>query len=490
VDGAAEKAATRSPSWGPIVLAGAMPLGLALLAAPLAATSPPLVLLGLIIGAVAVAVVAHPPLAAYLLLATTPLLVGIDRDKVLPMVRPNEAVALLLGGALLARGLYGAIARRTVTVRPGRVELSLLLLAVTGSLLPLLSMLARGREVTQDDLLYGLTLWKYLAIYLLTRASVRTPGQVRICLRICLATAAAVAIIAILQALELFDVPNLLAAWYAPFDDAGALAINRGTSTLSNAQATADVLVFNLAIASAWLAAGATGRPALVGASLLFVVGIVATGTFSGLVGLLVALIAVGLLTGRFARILGAVVPLAAAAGLALRPVLASRLEKISPEKAVPSSWIGRVENLRTYFWPEFKQDFSNMVLGVRLSARIPAPEAWRRYIFIESGYTWLLWTGGIPFLAAFVWFAWTTMRVTAWVARNQNDAIGVAAIASFAALCVTTTLMLVDPHLTLRGSADLSFPLLALALTAFRGRGATRTVPLSVSSEKKGGPS
>ena len=67
--------------------------------------------------------------------------------------------------------------------------------------------------------------------------------------------------------------------------------------------------------------------------------------------------------------------------------------------------------------------------------------------------------------LLAFFYFLWTTIGSVSRVARSRTDAIGVAAIASFTALVVTAVLMIFDPHLTLRGVADLSFTLLALAL-------------------------
>jgi hypothetical protein len=127
-----------------------------------------------------------------------------------------------------------------------------------------------------------------------------------------------------------------------------------------------------------------------------------------------------------------------------------------------------RYDNLRLFVWP---QVFSgeNWLFGVRPSARIVADVAWGPYIFIESGHTWLLWTGGIPFFLSFLLFMWVAVRTTAAIARSRRDSVGVAATASFASLLALFVLMSFDVHLTLRGTADMLFSLLALA-TAVRG--------------------
>jgi hypothetical protein len=182
------------------------------------------------------------------------------------------------------------------------------------------------------------------------------------------------------------------------------------------------------------------------------------------------------LLARRFTRLGVLVLGVAPIAGLVFRPVVAARLSDIDPATGLPESWIFRLRNLRTHFWPELFSNF-NFVLGVRPSARIRAPESWRDYVWIESGHTWLLWTGGIPLFLAFWWFLVVSLRRTAQVARARADAIGIAALASFSGLCVIAVLMILDPHLTLRGTADLLFALLALACTtasAGRERGTT----------------
>lgn len=409
----------------------------------------------------------HPPIAAYVLISTTPLIAGMDRGAVLPLLRPNEAVALLLGAALAARGVLRLVHQGCRLPRLRTTDGSLLLLVFTGSLLPLVWRAARGADMTSDDVFYGMALMKYFALYLLVRTSVRTEQHVRRCLWLSVAAGSIVAIVGILQALNLFGVPGLLAAHFAPYGDEGVLYLGRGSSTLSHAQAMGSVMAFNLAIVGGLLAKGSSKYTLLVLAGSLFLFGALASGQFSGAVALFVAIGAVGFVTRSLHRAVVLSLPSLSAAAVALRPVIERRLRGFSTPAGVPGSWVGRLENLRTYFWPELKTNF-NYALGVRPAARVPSTYP-GQYVFIESGHTWLFWTGGIPLFVAFFLFLWTNMGATARIARRRADAIGVAGVASFAALAVLAVLTVFDPHLTLRGAADLNFALLALAHTAYR---------------------
>ena len=111
---------------------------------------------------------------------------------------------------------------------------------------------------------------------------------------------------------------------------------------------------------------------------------------------------------------------------------------------------MGRIHNLTGYFWPELFSG-GRFVLGVRSAARVPAPDQATGFVWIESGYTWLLWSGGIAFLLAFIWFVVVTMRWAVRLARHRMDEVGVAALVVTVALVVIAALMVVDPHLTYR---------------------------------------
>jgi len=439
-------------------------LTLAALCGVLSVVVSPVVVVGLVATvSLLVAVAAVPPIGAYVMLATTPLITGIDRGAVLPLLRPSEAVAGLVASGLVVRGLVELARGARPRIRPTAVDLSLLSFAIAGSVIPLLWMAARGRTITSDDVFHALQLWKYVAVFFIVRLSIRTEREVRRCLLVALAPMCIVAVVAILQSLSLFGVPDLLARVYAPEENPQVLNGARGSSTLSSSLAVGDVMVYCLAISGAWAIRGGFRRSALLGLSVLFAFGAMASGQYSAFIAMGVGLVALGAITGRLRMLLGSSIVLLPVVAAAMWPVIATRLDGFDTLVGLPPSWVGRWQNLTTYFWPQLG-DF-NWLLGVRPSARIAAPESWREWIWIESGHTWLLWAGGVPLFVAFFVLLWFALRRTAAVARARDDAIGVAAAAAFTALCVVAVLMTLDPHITLRGSADLLFSLLALAL-------------------------
>lgn len=192
----------------------------------------------------------------------------------------------------------------------------------------------------------------------------------------------------------------------------------------------------------------------------LFLFGVLAAGEFSSVLGLLAAAIPIAFVVGG-KRVLSFALPGLAGGALVLRPVISTRLEGFQTATGLPVSWQGRLNNLRTYFWPQFSN--FNWILGVRPAARVPSTTQAFGYVWIESGYTWLLWGGGVPLLASYVAFLWIGMR-RAWQLTRIPDAVGVAALGVLAILASEVVSMIFDPHITYRGSADAIFATLALA--------------------------
>lgn len=443
-----------------VLLGVAVVLGVALALEPYVAA-------GVAVGTgLLVLVVVRPVAGAAMVIVASLLLAGIDRGALVPLLRPQEAVLglVLVGLAIrLAAGVVSPRARLPVWF--DRVDVAIVFMAFSASILPLAFMLIRDRPIEGEDILYGLQLWKLYAVFLAVRIAVRTPEDVGRCLWIAMGAAVVVGMIGLLQSLGLAGVQDFLEQHFKPEEqDAASFDLTRATSTVSSPFAVGDTMIFSAAIAAGLFVRGHPRRTLLAGLVGLFLLSAVSAGQFSIAIGIVVAVAAFGLISRRLGRSLAALLVLAVVAGVVLQPVIQNRLRSFDNSAGVPKSWEGRIENLDVFFLPPLMSE-ANWLTGVRPAARVPAPEPWREYVYIESGHVWLLWTGGITLLIAFAAFLAVAMTRAARVARARGDPIGAAGAASFTALAVVAVLMVLDVHLTLRGAGELSFWLLGLAL-------------------------
>lgn len=423
-------------------------------------------------------IAAFPALAAYMWLVLAPLIVGIARGDGLMVLRPNEALLFLLVAGLGLNLGWKFLRGELQLPRFQRLDTAMVLLVFTGSVLPLLVRYGRGLDVSTDDVLYSFVFIKYLLLYAVFRLTIVTQAQVATSLKLILAAGFVVALIGLLQVSGQFGVADLLGRFYdAPFEGSSGASLLRGSSTLASSFGLADTMAMCLAMALAWLAEKNRQLVWLLPAGALYVGGCIAAGSFSGMIGLGVVFVTVGLMTGRLLALAAVAVPAVAVALAAVWPVVAARLDGFDSYQGLPHSWIGRLANLQTFFWPEVTSGI-NWLVGVRPAARVAAPERWREWVYIESGHTWFLWVGGLPLLVAFLWFTWVLLRDTA---RREPGAAWSATVArrsAFAATLMIFVLTLFDPHLTVRGTADLFFPLIALAIVPGASRPATGARP------------
>jgi hypothetical protein len=437
-------------------------VGAALALVPVAVAVPLRLLLLVPVAAGLVALAyARPAWAAYTLLFLTPLTAGINRGTYLPVLRLHEALGLLFGAGVALRAAVHLLRGYRWRPRVTALDAGILAMAVTSSVLPLLWMAARGLAPTTEDLLYAATMWKFYGLFVLVRACVRTDAQIRRCLQVSIAANAIVAVVAMVQSLHGGRVAQVILQIYATEEPRGA-AEGRGTATLASSIAVGDVMAISLAICLVWLLRERAHRLVLGGLVLLFAFGGLASGQFSGLFAVVVAVFAVAVVTGYMRRLLFAMVPMALVGAVVLRPVAEKRIVDFDIGTGLPHSWAVRLDNLRLYVWPEVFHG-QNWLFGVRPSSHIRIDASWGPYIYIESGHTWLLWTGGIPLVVAFLAFTWAALRATGPVARAGRGPLGVAATGAFAGVLIVFVNMSFDPHISMRGVADLLFALLGM---------------------------
>ncbi len=416
----------------------------------------------------------RPVFATYAYLGTLPLIAGIDRGNLIPLVRPNEALlVVLLAGALLGGYLRWCRGDR-VALQLHQLDIPVGVFLLMLTVWPLLSLMLRGQTPATSDLAAVLPVCKLVAIYLLVRFSVTTEAQLVRCFRLIIWPGAVVAVIAILQTLHVGPVVSMLQAVWTPDSNAAALA-ERGTTTLGSPIATGDYIIICLTLVICCGARGLLDRRERLALGLVLGAGVLAAGQFSTWIS---AVVAAGLILWRFGTVRHHsmrflwLVPVALVVGA---PALIGRLQGFG-DYGVPLSWVGRWNNLSNFYLPRF--GFINVLLGVSPNSVLPAPERWREVIYLESGYLELLWIGGIPLLAAFIWLSVAVLRRTgklmaqsgtqsrvqsAGQSGGQSGATVTAASALWVCWWFVLILTVLDPHLTLRGTGDVLFMLMGI---------------------------
>jgi hypothetical protein len=428
-----------------------------------------------VLGALTLLVWSRPTVAAYLIVGVTPLVVGIDRGTVIPVLRPNEALVAVLVGILCCRLAVNAMSGRVIELpRLLPVEWAFVAMAVASSVVPVAWLTAQGIQLTGDDVSYSLVMWKYLAVYAVVRLTVTDKSDVCRLIHIILATSSIVGIVAVLQVFNLFGVREPLARWYVTLGHEDALDLPRAGSTVSLPAAMADLMVLTACLAIGMWFLDRRRRPWYGAVIAVCVIAVFAAAEFSSVLGLIIATITVAATLRRKALVAYAAAGLGAVVVL-MWPIIETRLQGFHTTSGFPDSWVGRWHNLQLYFWPELKSGSGwNFLMGVRPAARVPVPGQATGFVWIESGYLWLLWGGGLALLGSFVFFVVSAIQLTARAARELVDEVGVVALAVFTGVVVMTVLMTLDPHLTYRGSADCLFSLLAVCAAAAARRAST----------------
>ncbi|NMI00272.1 hypothetical protein [Pseudonocardia acidicola] len=407
----------------------------------------------------------RPVFAVYAYMATLPFLGGIDRGTLIPLVRPSEGLlALLTLGA--AVGYYVRYLRgERIEWRWHPVDRPLLAFLLLSTVWPLVSYMLQGQMPQSSDYAAILPVCKLVGLYLLVRLAVVSEDQMVRMSRVIVWPGAALAVIAILQTLNFGPVVSLLETyWASPGDDPQAIT-ERGSATLASPIATGDYIVISLVLLIILSMRGRLGRREGLALGLILGTGVLAAGQYSIWI---CAVVAGWMLLRRYPRLRPRVVrllPAAVVVCLVGAPAVIARIGEFQGT-GLPVSWLGRIDNLSNFFLPRF--DPLHIAIGVAPNPVLQAPETWRDVIYLENGYLYFLWIGGLPLLAGFAWLTVVVLRHLRGTAVRAAMP-GAYAAALYIVWWVLLIVTVIDPHLEQRGTGDLIFAM--LAMTVGRGR-------------------
>jgi hypothetical protein len=401
----------------------------------------------------------RPVLAIYIYLATLPIIAGIDRGTLVPLLRPNEALLLLLLAGAVTGGYVRLVGGAPLHFRLGKCDISFAAFVILATAWPIASMLVRGMTPSFADVAAVVPTCKLAALFVLARTTVRTSGQALWCIRLIIGGGSVIAAVAILQTLGIGPVVALLERWW-PVGSGGASIEARGTTTLTNAIATGDYILIGLLLLTTAGVRSLVSKWTQFGAAFILVAGLLAAGQFSTWLGAIVAgaLVLWRLPTARISAL--RLAPILGVAALIGAPALLGRLAEFS-EGALPRSWLVRWDNVTYLYLPKLAAN-AGFLVGVTPDSTVVPPDTWRDIVYLESGYLHLLWVGGLPLLIGFVMLSWVVLTSTSRLS-SYADAVGACAAALFIAWSVVVLLSIFDPHLFLRGAGDLLFTLFGI---------------------------
>lgn len=398
-----------------------------------------------------------------------PFIAGVPRGELIPLVRLNEVLQFgLLGlGVLIAITGYAAGRRWRFEIAP--VDWWMFAVAFCGSFLPLASLLARGESFDFDSVVESMALFKYFLLYLLARTALRSTTDVAAVMMAVLVATTGVAGLALLEGFGVGPTGGITRSIVS--DGQAGAGEGRAYTMLGSAISTGAVLAMSAAVVYGLVITRRHVAP--LGVLGVVMLGVLATGQMTSLLAIVVVL-GVAALHYRVAIksiIIG--VPVLLGAGLVAMPIIEQRLADSAGRSVIPQSWLIRWANVTELYWPSISD--GGWIIGVDPDTVLVPPDTWRAEVFLESGYLWMLWVGGLPLLLCFCGFliaAWRSCNV-----ETTDPTIEVARVTARCAIVFMVVFNIIDPHLSLRGGADLLYVLVPAAL-AF--------APLTVSSERQ----
>lgn len=422
----------------------------------------PLLGLGATVGIAFCAVaLSRPMVLCYLMVTAVALTGGVERGRLLPVLRPNE-VGLLLSAALAVGALI--MKRRREVQVPGHVVAAVAALITGTVLIPGLSYLQRGTELTAEATLGLLAPLQYVLLFWLFAAVPGRESDRRRLIHVMLLCGTVVAAVGLMQAAGVTSVAGLLNEWYGSSHTARAIEAARVTSLMAAWNGLGVFCMANIVVAWAVLpwTCKPFGRLNAIIAVCLSAACLLASGSFAGALGAIMGVATIEVLAERGQR----AVPLLLAAGTAavgiavlwslLEPLLVRRLNyQFGSGAMVPRTLDFRFQVWREVFWPAIRE---NPVWGVE--PMIPENSAWHAF---ESEYILLLFRSGVVGLVGHL--AWVAVTL-AWLKQKLRRSAGLTravVTAGIALLVVLSVSGLTNAVFRFSGTADYLWMSLAL---------------------------
>jgi len=427
--------------------------------------------LALLLAAVPLAALAvrYPRAACYIFVVLFPLTVGIPRSRFgIPGLRLGEVLLLLACAAVVMHALL----QRPWRLMFDEIDVAMLFIVLTGTIVPLLMMQARGQELTADAVNIFLGPLKYYLIYRLIRAVVQSREHVHSIIRAWFIASTVVALVAIGESLNFPGVRDFLhnnymsestklyitQSWRNPVLYRATSVFDGSWNTLGSYSSFTIILAVYYGqtqqrISMLWL------TPII----MLNSVALAISGNFASIAGLLGSLIAATIFLRRVPRGMVPIIISVALASVVFSSFFQARISQqfnnTTGDVVLASTFTDRIQLWVDQFLPVLEGQY---LLGV--GPELP-PEVW--WGTEESQYLFLLFKGGILYLLSYLLWIVLGVRVAIRAIRTPDL---LARMLGYTALCMLLALVYMgisNAYATYTASITALWIVLALASTA-----------------------
>ena len=379
----------------------------------------------------------RPAVGCALLAVAVPLTAGLGRGTVIPMLRPNEALALIVLAGLATNHLW----RPRPLVFTG-LDLIVAGFALAEVLIPWLFLFLGTTPAGQDAWRTVLSPLQYLVVYLLFSRSDPTPRILRVTLNLVMLASVLVAVVAVAELLN-GSARAFVGAYFPTPPWPSWDAVYRPASLLGHYSAVGGFALMNCVLALALATNRLPGFDArwlsLVMAA--NVAALLASETWAPLVTLPIATLVVLIHSRRVPLHLLAVMGALGVCLLLLWPVLAGRVDQEQlflggPGLHLPASMETRIRYWEEFFLPAAAHHFW-LGTGTTLPSEVPQQLA----LNVDNEYLFALFRAGVSGIVLLIG-TFAALIVVAWHERSSPDAmtraLGAACAASVVAIAVT----------------------------------------------------
>ncbi len=417
-----------------------------------------------------VLVAPRPVLIVYGLALFMPLTGGLARGAVIPLLRIGQAVVVLAFiFFLLARPSPQGKSRLTA------IDLAFVLYFMTEAVFPMLALYYRGEQLNlssidsagQSPLQTLLGPLQYYLLYRIVVATISTERQIKLVLELSFIASIMVSVIGILERF-VAPVRTFIQTYYPPQVQSSTVSLDelRITSTLGHFSGLAAYLVFMIILVLACYSVGERMKISsllLVITTVLDSIALILTGTFSGWIGLAVALAVVFILTGRLPKLFILIVCGIALAALIFQSFLSARLgEQLGSgaQGLLPQSLAFRVMLWENLFLPAIGQ---HLLFGAG-----PSPAVLNSWPAEESQYFYLLLRGGLPYFFSYLWLIGVAMAMC-WrqMKSKSRDAKHSVALALLVILISINVMNVSGEYFTYVGGTQVLWMILAIVVAS-----------------------